>query len=51
MSNFKKTLAESEDKERANMVYLYFDIENYLNLGNSKSEVKKKDSLAQNLYK
>ncbi|XP_065942872.1 regulator of G-protein signaling 22 isoform X9 [Magallana gigas] len=51
MTNFKKSLAESDEKERANMVYLYFDIENYLNLGNSKSEVKKKDSLAQNLYK
>lgn len=51
MTNFKKSLAESDEKERANMVYLYFDIENYLNLGNSKSEAKKKDSLAQNLYK
>jgi hypothetical protein len=51
MNNFKKSLAEFEDKERANMVYLYFDIENYLNFGNSKSEAKKKDSHAQMLYK
>lgn len=51
MNNFKKSLTESEDKERVNMVYLYFDIENYLNFGNSKSESKKKDSHAQMLYK
>ncbi|XP_061163908.1 regulator of G-protein signaling 22-like isoform X6 [Saccostrea echinata] len=51
MLNFKKSLAEFEDKERANMVYMYFDIENYLNFGNSKSEAKKKDSHAQMLYK
>ncbi|XP_062595147.1 regulator of G-protein signaling 22-like isoform X12 [Saccostrea cucullata] len=51
MLNFKKSLAELEDKDRANMVYMYFDIENYLNFGNSKSEAKKKDSHAQMLYK
>lgn len=45
MINFKKSLVELDEKERVNMVYLYFDIENYLNLGNSKSEVKKKDLL------
>ncbi|KAK3093892.1 hypothetical protein FSP39_021520 [Pinctada imbricata] len=51
MTNYKKHLLESEDKERLNMVSLYNDIENYLNLGNSKSDTKKKDSQAHFIYK
>ena len=38
-------------KRRLNMVSLYTDVENYLNLGNSKSDNKKKEAQAHFLYK
>ncbi|XP_021361721.1 uncharacterized protein LOC110455726 isoform X3 [Mizuhopecten yessoensis] len=51
MSNFKKHLLEAEDKERLNMVSLYLDTDNYLNLGSSKADVKKKESQSGFIYK
>ncbi|XP_069117342.1 regulator of G-protein signaling 22-like isoform X3 [Argopecten irradians] len=51
MTNFKKHLQESEDKERLNMVSLYLDTDTYLNLGSSKTDQKKKETHAGFIFK
>ncbi|XP_033734034.1 uncharacterized protein LOC117323122 isoform X2 [Pecten maximus] len=51
MTNFRKHLQESEDKERLNMVSLYLDTDTYLNLGSSKTDQKKKETHAGFIFK
>ncbi|KAK3576327.1 hypothetical protein CHS0354_039734 [Potamilus streckersoni] len=51
LTNFKKHLAESDEKECLNMVSLYMDIENYLSYGSNKKEQQKKENHASYIQK
>jgi len=51
MSNFKKYLLESEERETVNMVGLFSDIETFLSYGSNKKESQRKEQHANFIQK
>ena len=51
MTNFKKHLQESEEKESLHMVGLFIDIETFLSFGNNKKEQQRREQHGHYIHK